>query len=246
MKNKHYINSFNKVEPDEAAQERMLHQIFNKANSDNSQIRKVNFRNKKTKWLTSLAACFVLVIAVTVVVGGVTNWFSGKILTENLGNNTLNFYKANIPGQDVSYGDTTTRNLTAEENEILFGGLENVTAYGFFSSAEKTLVHVEARISEKTKILFSAEGYSVTDVVIEGNKKSSDILGTKVVAGYFITNSKGIRNIIYFADFKLNSISYYVELGGEKSESDSLRAEISSVIAVLIQNGVPNLTLIVA
>ncbi|MHB8065451.1 MAG: hypothetical protein ACYDG2_23030 [Ruminiclostridium sp.] len=69
--------------------------------------------------------------------------------------------------------------------------------------------------------------------------KTSDVLGTVVTAGYFETkpNSKGLRNVIYFASFKLTDVAYYVELDGAEAEKEVLKNEISDLIGLLIEGG---------
>jgi hypothetical protein len=102
--------------------------------------------------------------------------------------------------------------------------------------------------SGNTEVILAAAGTPVTCTVIDADTKTSAVNGVPVSAGYFVTNKNGhgIRNIIYFASFKLNDISvYYVELGDVQSESDTLREEITSVIDKLTQNGSPDLSKII-
>ena len=93
MKNDTYIQSLNKIEPDEAAQERMLRQILSRARYERAQTervqsiktqsgrvqpkktqsgkiqpRKVNSMNQIVKWLTPVAACLVIALAATLAV----------------------------------------------------------------------------------------------------------------------------------------------------------------------------------
>jgi hypothetical protein len=89
-----------------------------------------------------------------------------------------------------------------------------------------------------------AHGEAVVDYVLSGDAKISDVLGTAVTAGYFETkpNSKGQRNIIYFASFNLSGLGYYVELRGGESESTALRDEFSLLIGLLIRGGAADLS----
>jgi len=64
MKNKDYIQSINKISPDQAAQERIFRQILDRAESRQATTRKVNDMNKTIKRLIPVAAvCLVLMVA---------------------------------------------------------------------------------------------------------------------------------------------------------------------------------------
>lgn len=70
------------------------------------------------------------------------------------------------------------------------------------------------------------------DYVFDVETKTSDLLGTEVTAGYFETrpNSRGLKNIIYFAAFQLADLAYYVELGGPEAEKEALKHETSELV----------------
>lgn len=68
MKNEKYIQSLNKIEPDQAAQARMLRQIRERTTPRQDQARKGNNMNKTMKWLAPAAACLVLAVAAVSVV----------------------------------------------------------------------------------------------------------------------------------------------------------------------------------
>jgi len=124
--------------------------------------------------------------------------------------------------------DVISRNLTADENIILFGNLADTTSYAMFNSDDQSLLHVDAKTGDIT-ILLAAPGVPVS-------------------AGYFFTdrNREGNRYIIYLASFTLDDISLYVELGGAEAESETMRKEIASVIEAIIQNGTPDLSKVAA
>lgn len=243
MKNKRIIDSWNKIEPDSTADERMLDTILARNHSGKTENGKLFIVNKTFSWkrLASIAACFVLLIAVTAVVGNNANWFRSSIYTETLGENgVLSFYKSNVPGTaSLDFGvDVTSRDLTADENIEIFGKVAVSSAYATFNAEDKSLLHIEAKTTN-AKIILAAPGLPTTDTVIDTNAEDSIICGVPVSAGYFVTdkNSEGIRNIIYFASFTLNDISVYVELGGAEVENEIIRGNITSVIVTIIQNG---------
>jgi hypothetical protein len=236
MKNKRIIDSWNKIEPDAAADARILDAILARNHSSKSEKRKVLIMNKTLNWkrLTPAAACLVMVLAVATIFGNNAGWFSGKTYTAELGGGTLTFYKGSTGeasyAWDTDWGDHIDRSLTAEEGRTLFGELD-VTGHVVFRSADNALMHFEGKAGEAT-IILAANGHAATDEIITSNKEISKINGIPVTAGYFVTdaNSKGIKNIIYFATFAVDGTTVYVELGGVESDSESLRAEISGII----------------
>jgi len=246
MKNKRIIDSWNKIELDSTADERMLDAILARNYSGKTEKRKVFTMNRtfNLKRLAPIAACLVLLVAVTAIVGNNSNWFRSSIYSETLGENgTLSFYKSDVPeAASFDFGvDVTSRDLTADENKKLFGNVGVTSAYATFSNDDKSLLHIEAKVTN-TKIILAAPGLPTTDTVIDVDTEVSTINGLPVSAGYFITNknSEGNRNIIYFASFTLDDISIYVELGGAEAESEAIRAEIASVIETIIQSGMPD------
>lgn len=251
MKNNRIIDSWNKIEPDSTADERMLDAILVRNHSDKIKNEKVFIMSKTFNWkrLAPVAVCFVLLVAVTAVVGNNANWFRSSIYTEALGESgVLSFYKSDVPAAtSVDFGiGVTSRNLTADENKELFGNIGITSAYATFNNDDKSLLHVEAK-AENTKIILAAPGLPTTDTVIDTNTEVSQINGVPVSAGYFITNknSEGIRNIIYFASFTLGDISVYVELGGAEEESEAIRREIAFIIETIIQNDAPDFSKII-
>ena len=242
MINKHiFFNLYNKIEPDSAADERMLTAILNRNYEAKTKKEGVNIMNKSFNWkrLAPIIACLVLALVLTGVIGNNANWFS-TVYTEELDNGaTLNFYKFDAPSSgSIAYDyDVTSRYLTQEESLNLFGDLTDVSVYATFNTIDNSLVHVEGKIGE-TKVILAAPGLAMSDVIIEVDRKVSTINGVSVSAGYFITkpNSKGIKNIIYLASFKLGETSVYLEIAGVESESDNLRNTISNVMMQLIDN----------
>jgi hypothetical protein len=257
MKNNKYVQSLDRIEPDEATQERMLHQIMSRTQSGNAQTRKVNYMSKTIKWLAPVAACLMIAVVAVIAVpkftdNGITNSpiVTGSARTSEGDTLTLSFAKGNLPAQDSQIANGVLmegRDLTADENKTLFGslaGTHTITTYAHFYHYNSALVFAESQAigddGLQTKIVLYAKDLNVLDTVVEGNESTNDVYGTSVNAGYFVTdkNSKGIRNIIYYATFNLGDVTYYLELGDEESKQDALKTEITAVIGNLIQSDI--------
>ena len=169
---------------------------------------------------------------------------------------TLYFNKADsqtTAKSDIGIRGHFWQELTDEELKAIFPRLtetHTVTATVNFQSDEgrASLFNIDAQAVSpaglKTYIQL-APGEVVLDYLFDAEPKASDIFGTAVTAGYFETkpNSKGLRNVIYFATFKLSDVAYYVELGGTEAEKEVLKNEISEIIGLLIDGGKVDLDL---
>lgn len=64
------------------------------------------------------------------------------------------------------------------------------------------------------------------DTVIVGTEKVSEINGITIVAGYFVTdpNSRGEQNAIYYATFEIGDCKVYLENGGMKDDSETIKS----------------------
>jgi hypothetical protein len=244
MKNKQVIDSWNKIEPDSDADARMLDAILARNQSVNQSKKKEAFTMSKIFTLNRLApiaACLVVVIAITAIFGNNAGWFGGKVYAVELDGGTLNFYKSGAVGSgNLDFGvETNGRELTAEENGLLFGSME-ATSYGLFNATDHTLLHVEGRAGN-AKIILAAHGVPVADTVIETNRKTSEVNGIPVSAGYWITdkNSNGEQNIIFLASYEQDGVNVYAESAGRlgDGEEDKVMAEIANVINTLTKNG---------
>jgi hypothetical protein len=191
--------------------------------------------------LTPIAACLVLVIAVSVFFANNAGWFGSKVYAIELNGETFNFYKTGaVATRDISFGvDTNGRELTAGENGLLFGGIE-VASYGSFNAQDQTLLHVEGKAGN-TKIILTTQGVPVTDTVIQTDRNVSEINGVPVSAGYWITNknSNGEQNIIFLASYEQDGVTVYTECAGRfgEGDEDKVMAEIANVINTLTKNG---------
>lgn len=165
---------------------------------------------------------------------------------------TLSFNKAGShTAANIAIPGHFWQELTDEELKAVFPALTNthgITATANFQSDKSgaSLFNIDAHAVSaaglKTYIQLAA-GEVVLDYRFDVKTKASDVLGTPVTAGYFETepNSKGLKNIIYFATFKLSGVCYYVELGGAEAEKEALKNEISELIGLLIKGGAADL-----
>lgn len=141
--------------------------------------------------------------------------------------------------------------LTEVELKAVFPRLtetHTVTATANFQSDGRSapLFNIDAHVVSSAELktyIQLAPGEVVLDYRFDVEAKASDVLGTTVTAGYFETrpNSKGLRNVIFFASFKLSDVAYYVELGGAEAEKEALKKEISEIIGILIKGGAANI-----
>ena len=167
-------------------------------------------------------------------------WFGGKVLTVELGEgNTLRFCESDskLVLLDVNWGGATTRTLTAAECEALFGGLPVTRNIAVFRSADGALLHFEGWRGD-IQIILAADGVPVTDTPVLGDEAVSEINGVPVTGGYAFTraNSRGNKTIIFYAFFRANGATVYMELAGKEADGEALRAEIGGLVDTLTRN----------
>lgn len=207
---------------------------IDEANAYNSKAKSIN-KNAWLKW-ASVAACLALV-TILGVGAFMTDIFGGGEQIATLENgNTISFVKSNpaTTNSDM-YFPYKTRKLTESEIKTLFNDLP-VTAYGIFDEKINSMVGLDGTVGD-VKLIISAPHITLRDTIIEGKEKVSYVEGIPVNAGYFITspNSKGERQVIYYASFTLGNNTVYVEHSGMKSDSEKVKNEITSVIQSLIE-----------
>ena len=163
--------------------------------------------------------------------------------------NEIIFVKSETAGSSIDIdGTITTRQLTETEAASLFPNL-TVTAHAVFrvedtvSDSNKELIGFEGKI-ENAKVVISTTDIALLDTKIVGSEESSEVNGTSVTAGYFVTdrNSMGEQNVIYYATFKLGDSTVYVENAGAKTESESVKNDLATIIQELINNGALDLS----
>lgn len=168
---------------------------------------------------------------------------------------TLYFNKANSQyAADIAIRGHFWQELTDEELKAIFPNLietHSITATANFQNDKSgaSLFNIDAQAVSadglKTYIQL-APGEVVLDYEFDVETKNSNVLGTTVTAGYFETkpNSKGLRNVSYFASFKLSGLGYYVELSGAEAEKEMLEEEFTTLIGDLIKGGTADISVL--
>ena len=191
-----------------------------------------------------MAACFAVVVALGVGVFQ-SGLFGNKTDIATLDNGTeIVFFKSEIAASSIDIDvNVTTRQLTEEEIATLFPNLP-VKAHAVFSN-NKELIGFEGNIGN-AKMVISTTDILLLDTAIVGIEEISTVNGTSVTAGYFVTdrNSVGEQNIIYYATFKLGDSIIYVENAGTKTERESVKNDLATIIQELINNGALDLSAI--
>ncbi len=74
----------------------------------------------------------------------------------------------------------------------------------------------------------------IRDYIIDGEPILSEIEGISVEAGVFVIdeNRKGEKNYIYYADFKMDNTSYYVELVAKNGKAEDVFTELVADIVL--------------
>lgn len=187
------------------------------------------------KW-GAIAACFALV---AVIGFGVfqSGLFEGKEQIATLENGSkINFVKSDggVAQFDIAF-EISTRDLTEDEISNLFGDLP-VTGYALFNNEDDSILGIEGQYGDM-KLLVSASGIKISDTVIDGEEKASDVDGVSVNAGYFTSG----KTVIYYATFELGESTVYIENAGKKDENETVMNEITSAIQDFIALGQINL-----
>lgn len=192
---------------------------------------------RHTGWIKwgAIAACLVLVVVLGIGVfqRGV---FGVKEHIATLDNGSaIHFIKSGsaMKQLDIAF-QLESRKLTKSEINTLFRGLP-VTADALFHAENESIVGLRGSLGN-VKLIVSAPGVMLNDTVIEGEERVSDVDGISVHAGYFITraNSRGKKNIIYYAEFKMGEWVVYIEHTGPVDESEVVKNEVTSVIQDVI------------
>ena len=142
MKNNKIITSWDKIEPSDSANDRMLSAILEKNRSVHDRKDKVNYMSQRKnfkKFLIPVAACLVAIVAVTGIVGSNMGWFGSKGYTVNLANGDSIVYhigSTNVASIHVGYPVSSRKLTDAELDAILPETTERRSAIG--TSERKT------------------------------------------------------------------------------------------------------------
>lgn len=165
-------------------------------------------------------------------------------------NYTLYFNKASVPSAtDLSIQGHFWENLTFLQAEKILPAiserfqLEGLINYSY-TDGNTAIFNIEAKAKSEGRNdikITIAPGEMAKCCIIAGEPRLSDIEGISIEAGLFKTdrNSQGKRNYIYYADFKLEETSYYVEFSGSKQDE----AFFTSIIADIILGGKADLAI---
>lgn len=251
MKNNKIITSWDKIEPSDSANDRMLSAILEKNRSVHDRKDKVNYMSQRKnfkKFLIPVAACLVAIVAVTGIVGSNMGWFGSKGYTVNLANGDSIVYhigSTNVASIHVGYPVSSRKLTDAELDAILPETTERRSAIGTFREENGELLRVEGKLGDAT-IIFAQVIFPISDVVLEGNESSSSVNGIPVTTGYFVTspNSRGEQSAIFFASFSIGNTNVYVECYGDKSDADAVSQETADLIFSIITKGEPDFSAI--
>ena len=251
MKNNKIITSWDKIEPSDSANDRMLSAILEKNRSVHDRKDKVNYMSQRKnfkKFLIPVAACLVAIGAVTGIVGSNMGWFGSKGYTVNLANGDSIVYhigSTNVASIHVGYPVSSRKLTDAELDAILPETTERRSAIGTFREENGELLRVEGKLGDAT-IIFAQDNFPISDVVLEGNESSSSVNGIPVTTGYFVTspNSRGEQSAIFFASFSIGNTNVYVECYGDKSDADAVSQETADLIFSIITKGEPDFSAI--
>ena len=246
MKNNKIITSWDKIEPSDSANDRMLSAILEKNRSVHDRKDKVNYMSQRKnfkKFLIPVAACLVAIVAVTGIVGSNMGWFGF-----NLANGDSIVYhigSTNVASIHVGYPVSSRKLTDAELDAILPETTERRSAIGTFREENGELLRVEGKLGDAT-IIFAQDNFPISDVVLEGNESSSSVNGIPVTTGYFVTspNSRGEQSAIFFASFSIGNTNVYVECYGDKSDADAVSQETADLIFSIITKGEPDFSAI--
>lgn len=244
MKNDRIIASWDKIEPSDSANERMLTAILERNRSVRNGKDKVNYMSKTKKTQIPVVACLAILIAVTGIIGGNLGWFGSKGYTARLANGDSIAYCNGSTGEtsfEVEYPISSRELTDTELNAVFPASTESRSAVGTFRDETGDLLRIEGKIGDAS-VIYAQDGFPVNDVVIEGNETTSSVAGVPVTAGYYITNpnSRGEQLAVFFGSFKIGNTNAYVECFGDKDKADEVSQTTAELIFQIIEKGEPD------
>ena len=129
--------------------------------------------------------------------------------------------------------------LTPAQTERVFPGIAKKyqidgTVNYSYKSGSASVFNIDAKldVGGKDVKITIASGEVIKCYLIKGKPVFSEIEGVNIEAGIFTTdkNSKGQRNHIYYADFKIDDVAYYVEYVGDKDDKEFFTGIIADII----------------
>lgn len=182
------------------------------------------------KWI-SLAAGILIFMMVSIVTFQYVSRESGSHKVKLEDGSVVNFVEVRALSSSSAKIAADGRQLTKEETNNLFGGLNVTEVKGYFNLDDGSIMGVSGQF-DGMRVYASVPGKTVNDCVIKGKTATSYVKGVPVTAGYAVTdkNSKGERNIIYFATLQFSESSVYLEHGGSYDDRNTIKNEITSAI----------------
>lgn len=208
--------------------------------------KKSNIKRVLIRW-SAVAACLVLTAAWAVGIWGLNSGVK-KAETVKLENGeTISFIKSDfISIKSASWAySMTEKDLTKEQTHRLFGDLP-IKAKAVYTDEDGSLIGINGKTNNVT-VEIAVKGGTLRDTIIESSDESFSLVdGVCVRGGLFLTdkNSRGERNVIYYASFKLGSTNVYVESAGDEKDSEKIKDSVADVIYKLIKNGEINTDII--
>ena len=182
MKNRAYIQSINKIEPDQAARERMLRQILDRTESRPATTRKVNDMNKTVKRLIPvMATCLALMVAGAAILPRI--YGSGRLpLPKSSGNASVRYIK-NPP-----MIKTSQSLISLTEDEIFSDEWASAIFYGRVTEIRNIVLNfnfsLDYRAIAKIKVEEAYKGdIAVGDVI-------SVLLNCPIASGVWVTDTE--------------------------------------------------------
>lgn len=211
-------------------------------NIDNELIERSEKKTVKHKNLFVKIGAAAAVLAVVVVVGVLTAVNNVDYSFTTPQGEVLNFKGTNnllSTGEQKSLDiNADFRPLTDEEIQKLGIGLSDSAAA--FSRSTGEVMFIEGRYHD-SHIYICAGDSDYRDAIIDtGLETVNEISGTEVKTGVFVTdaNSKGIKTVIFYAEFVVSGNTVYLELGGDSADAETLGMEFTRQICEIIANGI--------
>lgn len=244
MKNDIIIASWDRILPDDAANERMRSNImeYYKKNGTVSAA-------KTVKKLLPLAACFALVIAAAAFLGIRNDWFGAKSYTVTLESGESFVYGRTKAIGEACYAyeyEVTNRQLTQDELREILPTIElsdeNGLPYAVFKAETGEMIRIELT-ADDIHVHLARKGLPLTDIIISGNESTAEINGVTVKTGYSKANPNRpeSKRLVFFSEFTIDETSVYLELAGAERDSEQLTKKLSETVLAMINGGAPDI-----
>ncbi len=222
-----------------------------------AEVKSLHPRKKIIKFGTAMVASFAIIILSASLLKA---YYSPPISEEIIitpndsAKDTLQFNKDNFSFSEnnIYIEGHFWNELSVEQSRMLFPvftekkyKITGTMNYSFINEISALWnVQASVTISDNQKVKVTLAPDKVTNCyILNGTPLLSEINGITITAGVFKTdkNSKGERNYIYFADFQINDVFYYVEYASFNQTNEEFFTEI---IKDIISNDSVDLSLL--